>query len=53
MSNAVKVRTIRPHETSEGLKQPGDQYERSQKDADQLAKAGVVEVVAAKRAKAK
>jgi hypothetical protein len=41
----VKVRTIRPHDTTEGLRAPGDEYERSKTDADQLAKKGVVEIV--------
>lgn len=38
----VKVRTIRPHDTSEGMRAPGDEYERKQADADKLVKAGVV-----------
>jgi hypothetical protein len=42
----VKVRTIRPHDTTEGLRAPGDEYERSKTDADQLAEQGVVEVSA-------
>jgi hypothetical protein len=41
----VKVRTIRPHDTTEGLRAPGNEYERSKTDADQLAKQGVVEIV--------
>ena len=46
-SDHVTVRTIRPHDTSEGLRSPGDEYERSKADADQLAAAGVVSIVAA------
>jgi hypothetical protein len=49
----VKVRIIRPHDTTEGLQAPGDEYERSKTDADQLAKQGVVEVVSARAARSK
>jgi hypothetical protein len=52
MSHNVKVRTIRPHDTTNGLKQPGDQYERTAADAKQLADAGVVELVTAAPARA-
>ena len=44
----VRVRTIRPHDTTDGLRTPGDEYERTYADADQLAVAGVVSIVAAK-----
>jgi hypothetical protein len=53
MSNPLKVRTIRPHDTTEGLRAPGDEYERSKTDADQLAKHGVVEVDPARAARSK
>lgn len=49
----VKVRTIRPHDTTEGLKAPGDEYLRAAADAKALADAGVVEIVQAAPAKAK
>jgi hypothetical protein len=49
MSNA-QVRAIRPHDTSEGLKQPGEVYDRTREDADTLAAIGVVEIVEAKPA---
>jgi hypothetical protein len=49
MSNA-QVRTVRPHDTSEGLKQPGEVYDRTREDADTLAAIGVVEIVEAKPA---
>jgi hypothetical protein len=49
----VKVRTIRPHDTTEGLRAPGDEYERSKTDADQLAKQGVVEIAPAKALRSK
>jgi hypothetical protein len=49
----VKVRTIRPHDTIEGLRAPGDEYERSKADADQLAKQGVVEPVPIEGGRAK
>ena len=49
-SDTVKVRTIRPHDTSEGMKSPGDEYDRTQAHADQLAAQGVVEILAAKPA---
>lgn len=44
----VTVRTIRPHDTTDGLRSPGDEYERTKADADKLAAAGVVSIVAAK-----
>lgn len=44
----VTVRTIRPHDTTDGLRSPGDQYDRSKADADKLTAAGVVEIVAPK-----
>jgi hypothetical protein len=46
MSHSVKVRTIRPHDTTDGLRAPRDRYERTAADAKQLADAGVVEIVA-------
>lgn len=49
----VKVRTIRPHDTADGFKQPDDEYDRTKPDADRLASAGVVSIVAAKATKAK
>ena len=47
MSLSVRVRTIRPHDTSDGMKAPGDEYERTAADAKRLADAGVVELVIA------
>lgn len=41
----VKVRTIRPHDTSEGMKVPGDEYERTKADAESLRAAGVVSII--------
>jgi hypothetical protein len=49
----VKVRTIRPHDTTEGLRAPGDEYERNKAGADQLAKQGVVELLPARAARSK
>ena len=49
----VKVRTIRPHDTSGGMKSPGDEYDRTKEDADHLAMTGVVSIVATKASKAK
>jgi hypothetical protein len=40
----VKVRAIRPHDTTEGMKAPGDEYQRTVGDAKQLADYGVVEL---------
>jgi len=51
--DTVKVRTIRPHDTAEGMKAPGDEYDRTKAHADQLVAQGVVEIVASKAAKAK
>ena len=53
MADKVKVRTIRPHDTTEGFKAPGDEYERSAADAKQLSEAGIVEAVIAKASKRK
>ncbi len=47
----VKVRTIRPHDTSDGLRSPGDVYDRPAGEAKQLADLGVVALVAAPKAK--
>lgn len=47
----VKVRALRPHDTSEGAKAPGDEYDRTKADADKLAGLGVVEIVSAKKRK--
>ncbi|MDO9442424.1 MAG: hypothetical protein Q7T73_16170 [Beijerinckiaceae bacterium] len=41
----LKVRSILPHFTAEGMKDPVDEYDRTYADADQLAELGVVEVV--------
>lgn len=53
--NPVKVRTIRPHDTNEGMRQPGDEYDRLKAEADHLIARGVVELASvnapAKRAK--
>lgn len=51
MSHNVKVRTVRPHDTTEGMKAPGDEYERTAADAKQLAEAGVVAMVTSAPAK--
>lgn len=48
MSHNVKVRTIRPHDTTDGMKAPGEQYERRAADADQLVKLGVVAIAIAR-----
>jgi hypothetical protein len=47
----VKVRTIRPHDTTDGLRSPGDEYERSAGEAKVLADKGVVALVAPPKAK--
>ncbi len=47
----VKVRTIRPHDTSDGLRSPGDVYDRPASEAKQLADQGVVALVTAPKAK--
>jgi hypothetical protein len=52
-ANLVKVRTIRPHDTAEGFKQPGDEYDRTKPDADKLSAAGVVSFVTPKATKGK
>ncbi len=49
----VKVRTLRPHDTTDGMKAPGEEYERTKADADRLAKLGVVELVTTRAAKSK
>ena len=50
-SNSVKVRTIRPHDTSDGMRSPGDEYDRPTSEAKQLADQGVVALVVAPKAK--
>ncbi len=50
-SNPVKVRTIRPHDTVDGMKQPGEVYDRTKEEADTLSAVGVVETVPAPKAK--
>ena len=52
MSFKVQVRTIRPHDTAEGMKLPGDVYDRTKEDADQLSALGVVGIVATAKPKA-
>jgi hypothetical protein len=49
----VKVRTIRPHDTTEGLRAPGDEYERSKAEAEQLAMQSVVEIVPVRASRSK
>jgi hypothetical protein len=51
MADKVKVRTIRPHDTTEGMKAPGEEYERSKVDADVLTELGVVESATVRTAK--
>lgn len=46
--SAVKVRTIRPHDTHEGMRQPGDEYDRPKAEADKLIAQGVIELALAK-----
>ncbi len=46
-SNPVKVRTIRPHDTVDGMKQPGEVYDRTKEEADTLSAVGVVGIVPA------
>jgi len=41
----VRVRTIRPHDTTEGLKVPGDEYDRTKEEADTLSAQGIVRIV--------
>ena len=52
MSSKIKVRTIRPHDTVEGMKLPGDGYDRTKEDADHLSALGVVGLVASAKPKA-
>lgn len=51
--NRMKVRTLRPHDTSDGLRAPNEEYERSAAEAQLLADKGVVEIVATPKARAK
>jgi hypothetical protein len=53
MSDLVKVRTIRPHDTTDGLRQPGDEYQRARTEAETLRDQGVLEIVATRATKAK
>lgn len=45
MSRNVTVRTVRPHDTTEGTKQPGEVYDRTKEEADTLLAIGVVDLV--------
>jgi hypothetical protein len=47
----VTVRTLRPHDTTEGMKHPGDEYDRTKADADKLSARSIVEPVDAAKAK--
>lgn len=38
----VRVRAIRPHDTTEGMRAPGEEYERSKAEAEQLHAQGIV-----------
>jgi len=49
----VKVRTIRPHDTVDGMKQPGEVYDRTKEEADTLSAVGVVGIVPAAPPKAR
>ncbi|MEA1015592.1 hypothetical protein [Sphingosinicella sp. LY1275] len=53
MTETVKVRALRQHDTTEGLKAPGDEYERTKREAEALAAKGVVAIVPSKAPKAK
>ena len=46
MSRKAKVKAIRPHLTSGGMRQPGDEYERDAVEAAALAAQDVLEVLA-------
>lgn len=41
----VPVRTIRPHDTTEGVRAPGEEYERPGNEASFLEARGVVEIL--------
>ncbi|SOB88296.1 hypothetical protein SAMN06297144_3447 [Sphingomonas guangdongensis] len=49
MSRNVTVRAVRPHDTADGLRQPGDEYERPEAEAKALAAQGVVTITKATR----
>ncbi len=49
----IEVRTLRQHDTVDGMKAPGECYTRPKAEAEQLAARGVVELVAAKAARSK
>lgn len=53
LKESVMVRTLRPHDTVDGQRAPGDEYKRSPADAKQLAQAGVVAIVETKKPAAK
>jgi hypothetical protein len=41
----VKVRALRPHDTVDGIKQPGEEYERTAEDAKHLSDRRIVQAV--------
>lgn len=45
-----KVRTVRQHDTAEGMKAPGDVYDRAKSEAEYLAEKGIVEIISTKPA---
>ena len=46
----VTVRAIRPHDTADGPKAPGDAYQRERGEAEALAGKGIVTIEAAAKA---
>ena len=52
MSSKIQVRTIRPHDTAEDMKLPGEFYDRMKEDADHLSAPGVVGIITPAKARA-
>jgi hypothetical protein len=46
----VTVRALRPHDTADGLKAPGDAYQRERAEAEALADKSIVTIEAAAKA---
>lgn len=51
MADKVKVRAIRPHDTIYGMKQPGEEYERTATEAQRLTERGIVKAVSTRKPK--
>jgi hypothetical protein len=45
IADPVTVRAVRPHDTVEGLKLPGDEYQRARTEAEILRNGGILAII--------